>query len=239
MGLDFMDVILRIERTFAIDVRRKDQEYLYGDGTVGALYQGILQKLQPVGEQGCLGARLFYHLRGALVETFQTPFDAIAPSSPLESVIPADHRRRNWRRLGRKLDLFLPALRRPPWLRRALLTTAMVPLLAGGVGVLRGGVGNDPLWVGLAILLATGIKSASAHAITIPFAVCLPDSCKTVKDLIKTLLRNHYGQLALREKLWHPVEVWHVLQEILVESLNVDLKDVRAEAHLLKDLGME
>jgi hypothetical protein len=67
--------------------------------------------------------------------------------------------------------------------------------------------------------------------------VCFPASCLTIKNLIKTLLRSHYGLIAARERMWQEQEVWRALQPLLVEALNVRPEQIVADAHLVYDLG--
>jgi hypothetical protein len=120
----------------------------------------------------------------------------------------------------------------------ALVSGWSVPLLLGALSTaLRGKPGPEAAGFLLALLMITALKTGAAHAMTLPYAVCFPRGCDTVKNFIKTLLRRHYGRLMQREGVWHPQEVWHVLQDLLVDLLGVSLEKVKADAHLVKDLG--
>jgi acyl carrier protein len=237
MGLDLMDVVFRLERTFSIKIKRDDLAEVVSDGTVASLYRLILRRLGPNERPRCLGPPVFYHFRRAAADLFGTPSDVITPSSRLADVIPTRDRRRDWHRLREAIDLQLPALRRPPWLvvlmHAGLIASGLLGLLAYFVLKPVG----DPTWLALGTFGGIVLKSAAAYVLTLPWAVCFPASCVTVKDLVKTVLRSDYGRVIQHERAWHELEVWYAFQDVFAEMLNIRVHQITADARLVEDLG--
>jgi acyl carrier protein len=263
MGLDLLDLVFRIERTFRVKLptdevvgprlaRKRpadgkpppgedatDNALPYPAGTVGRLYFIILEQLSRYERPCCLGGRVFYRMRRALAEVFGTPWEDVTPASRLEEVLPLRQRRENWQRLAEALDLPLPPLVRPVRLELALHLSGSACLLAGVLAALLTAAGRGPgsVWIVLGLLAFNVLKSRLAWFLTRSWAVCFPPSCPTVKGLIRTLLRTEYGQIVEQERAWHQLEVWYALQAILVETLEVAPETVTLEAHLARDLG--
>lgn len=266
MGIDLLDIKFRLERDLRVRIRQddfltaltrdiraggpeaEDGPVLFRAGTVGALYALALEQLCHYPRHGCLCAPVFYRLRRDLGELFGTGRERVTPSSRLDDLIPRRQRRRNWQQLARALDLPLPALSRPAWLERAIRNSCLVSvlpvvffpaLLAAAVAVapLLGRPAAEPVWILLSLIAGTGLKSGLAHLLTVPCAVHFPESCATVRGLIKTLMHTDYGRIVEQEQAWHERDVWNTLQGILAEALGVSPEEVTPEAHLVRDLG--
>jgi hypothetical protein len=237
MGLDPVSLIIQVEVTFGVHLTDEDVARVASTGTVGKLYECVVEKLGENPRPRRLEGPVYDHLRRALVDVFDTPEGWIAPDSRLDELLPPGPRRRQWKRLGEALGLNLPPLRRPAWLERLIARSTLLLFLVGALALFLNNPVRDVVWLLLALLLATGLKSAVAFFLTRPFAVCLPASCATVEGLTRTLLRYHYGSIARREQGWDAEEVWEILQDVLVDGLGVKREQVTADAHLGRDLG--
>src|SRR5437588_359274 len=85
----------------------------------------------------------------------------------------------------------------------------------------------------------TALRSGLLHFLTLPLAVRFPPDCETVGGLAGVLLREHYGLLRTRERVWHREEVWHILQGVLADALNVEPERVTPTARIVSDLGAD
>jgi acyl carrier protein len=235
MGIDLFDLLLRVERSFRIRVRRDEALRAFGSGTVGELYTFVLEKMGGTRWPFCLGVPVFVRVREALVGEFGVAPERVTPSSDLAGLVPAG--RRAWDRLGRAIRVPLPPLERPAWAGRlasGFFIKGLFCLLPAFAGFLIAGrLGRAG---GFGVLTGFGL-GALVLAATTPLAVRVPASCATVKGLIKALLQTHYGLLSEQEQMAHHREVWEVLRAVIVESLNVPPEAVTPSAHLVYDLG--
>jgi hypothetical protein len=230
--------LYRIERAFRIRLESVEEFFSTPeDLTAGKLHAFILGRLRQPERPRCLGVPVFFRFREALRDVVGTPPASVRPASPLHEVIPLTDRRRNWQELRAYLDLPLPPLRRPPWMVRVLHVSSLLVWLLSGIALLvNGWQGLRAALLGLA--LGTVLKYLAAYSLTFPYAVCFPEPCRTVKDLLKQFVRENFALLAEREATWHAQDVWLTLRDILVEALNVRPERVTPEAHLIYDLGM-
>jgi hypothetical protein len=229
---------MRIETAFNVRIDQvKELSSTTEDLTAGKLHAFVLRRLRQPERPRCLGIPVFYRFREALRDVCGTSPEDVRPASPLHEVIPLLNHRQSWRELRAYLDLPLPPLRRPPWMVRVLHTASLFLWALAGVTLwVNGWQGLYGALLGLA--LGTGLKYVAAFCLTFPYAVCFPEACRTVKDLLKKLIRENFALLAEREQTWQAQEVWLTLRMILVEALGIRPEQVTPEAHLIYDLGM-
>ncbi len=92
MGLDTVEIVLRIEETFSVDL--PDDE-LGSVRTVGDLYALLLRKLD--GGYACLSSRAFYRVRKAMVHVLGIKRCSVRPSSGLAEMLDRQSRPRVWK----------------------------------------------------------------------------------------------------------------------------------------------
>src|SRR5262249_4905884 len=147
------------------------------EGTVGALYRLVLEKLGPNATPRCLGQPVFYQMRRAFGELVGVPEQGVTPSRHPADVRPLRQRPRDRQRLGEALDLSLPGLCRPAWLRRAIHLSSFALLAAGAIAFVAARPAGDATWPVLGLLSATALKHAASYLLTVPCAVCFPPEC--------------------------------------------------------------
>ena len=74
MGLDAVEIVLRVEKTFGVDLPDAELE---SAATVGDLYKLLLSKLD--GSYACLSSRAFYRVRRSMVEVLGVPGGRFGP----------------------------------------------------------------------------------------------------------------------------------------------------------------
>lgn len=111
MGLDTVEIVMRIEEDFSIDL--PDVE-LASVQTVGDLYELVVKKLDT--KPSRLSSKAFYHTRRTLVECLGLPRRSIRPSTRLDSLLPRSSLVERWQELSDHAGLSFPALeRRKRW----------------------------------------------------------------------------------------------------------------------------
>lgn len=107
MGLDAVELIMRIEEEFSIEL--PDAE-LVSVRTVDDLYQLILRRLDT--QPSCLSSKAFYRVRKSLVQCLNLPRRAIRPSTPLDPLLPRSSLHQHWQEISNHSGLILPPLKR-------------------------------------------------------------------------------------------------------------------------------
>ena len=127
MGLDLVELVMRIEETFSISNSDKDAQKIF---TVGQCYDYILSKIDrsKSQDQPCLSSAVFYRLRRGLMEQFAIARSEVTPRAELSRLIPMGNRPMNWDQLAQSIDLALPPLVRPTFVDWSILTLAFVGL---------------------------------------------------------------------------------------------------------------
>lgn len=229
MGLDGLELILRVEDAFGINIPNEEASRIV---TIGDMYQSILPKLRGNYSAQCLTARAFYRLRQALIGEGVATRSAVRPQTPLDQAVPPRTRRRLWPVLTRRLELKLPALRRPSWLTLGILVAVGLWMALGLPAVER--------WAALPSLWVYGIGVAAlclAFMATRPFATT-PRGCTTVGDLARTMARDNFAAISRDLATVNEKEVWESLVGIISDDLGVRQTDLKAETRFVQDLNI-
>ncbi len=254
MGLDAVDIVFQIERSFGITVQRELLIDLAKDGeiTVGDLYNLILSELglQDLARNS-FGVNMYVwtESRRALQSVTHVPLEEIELQTPLATLFPKRVRQFSWETLRRSFRYQIQDLDYPVYLRWIGLSLA-----AGMVAVDQLQLWQLPkaawLWpilglFGLWMVSETYLKVLS---ILSPLRNRLPSGMRTVKDFCRSVLAANYEQICQdydRERQLRPIseprchEVWNQLTGILVEVLGVDRAEITFRARLTRDLGMQ
>src|SRR5262245_3819622 len=109
MGLDTVELVIRVEGTFGITILDEDAEKLL---TVEDLNRYVLANLGVSGADTspCLSAKTFYRFRRGLGDRFGIDRRGVRPASSLETLIPESNRKAEWLLLGKSLGWKLPDL---------------------------------------------------------------------------------------------------------------------------------
>jgi hypothetical protein len=235
MGLDVVELVMAIEERFEIDIPDDEAS---NARTVGDLYQLVLTKVANVPETTpatCLTSAAFYRTRRGLLSTLPLNRREIRPSTPLAPLLPLSQRRRLWKGVQRKIELRLPNLERPWWLRLGLILTGLVAVCAP-LGTQR----LKALWPwDLVSLSLLGLLLGGILIVATPFlAVGFPSSATTVGDLSRVVLAGNQARLSGELKRMSPQDVWEILVAVIVKQVNVDASRIVPEAGIVDDLGI-
>ena len=227
MGLDAIELILRVEDTFQIHIENGEAERAR---TVGDLYNLVISKLQGRDSERCLTSVAFYRTRRAIVDALGIDRRVIKPATPLDVILPANSRRVKWRRIQKEMTLRLPDLRHPGWIVLGLLFVAVaLAFSAGIVGQIRGA------WF-IPLFLLGLIIGGFLIKLTPTLAIDFPNHEATVGDLSRDVLAVNHGRLVDEVGGWNKKDVWGTLCRVIVDELGVLPEDVTQEASFVDDL---
>src|SRR5689334_1009717 len=107
MGLDSVELVIKVEKAFGINIPDEEAETLY---TVGLLQDCVWKHLQAKQSSYCNSQFVFYKLRGELIERFQYSKQDLHPATSMNHIFPEQNRRRAFKDFGNALNLKLPEL---------------------------------------------------------------------------------------------------------------------------------
>src|SRR5438128_9607432 len=102
MGLDVIEVLMKIEERFGVTIPDdKAQEMV----AVGHLYLFLLKDTRRNMPTGCPTSRAFYRLRRTLTQEFAVERKRVVPSALMRDLIPPNIRQEAWPQLASRLEL--------------------------------------------------------------------------------------------------------------------------------------
>jgi acyl carrier protein len=239
MGLDTVELVITIEKTFGIDISDPEAEQLV---TVGDTYRYILARLAEQGmnwtEGRCASHVAFNRFRSVLVGWLGVNRKAIRLATPLGDLLPIEQRRETRANLGQWLGVPLPSLGRPSsllWLLTALvLATSIAAVVACG---LAGFDWSGCFVLGVVLLFPLGMF---ASMITTPFATLVPLECGTVRTAVRYLILKDFNAIRHQPDIcFGPEEVWKMLTTILVNDFGAAPDEITEDTHFVRDLGLD
>jgi len=248
MGMDFLDISLRIERDLEVTLSDDDLAELARDGdiTVGDLYLCVLRRLnlRDLAQRDIgMNYALWKEIQELLCAVTNTPVTEVELKTPLAALFPRQSRPAAWSALREACRYRVPKLDYPGSVRVIgwMLATTMVAGELLNFWQLIGAAQVWPLFalLGIWMLVETYAKLLSGLA---RFRTRFPARTQTVKDLCRRIIAGNYEDIC--EGVEIPLDdeclaVWRKLQEILVDVLGVKEEEITFEGRLVADLRMD
>ena len=233
MGLDSVEILVNVENAFGITISNYEAEKIT---TVGDIHNVVWRNVQGRQSMRCRSQQLFYRLRYILINKFNATHEDIVPAASLNNVFPKNNRRLKYRRLQMELNLKLPELVLPSIWSRALTITGFT-LIAGMLAtalVLIYGYDRTRWLLLLPVLglLTTIFISNILDAVRVHFK---PDK---IRDYTQAVLALNYGTL-MQESGLSRKEMEIIINNIIAETIGLELHEILPEKSLTDDLGID
>ncbi|HAZ44258.1 MAG TPA: hypothetical protein DDW76_25920 [Cyanobacteria bacterium UBA11369] len=225
--MDSVILLEAIERSFKIKISDEEAVNIF---TVEELYACVISKLGSNESNDCMTNRAFYRMRQALIYLTNLPKSEIAPSTSMESLIELRDRVKVWKYLSRYTGLRLPNLVRPTWMESAIVLIFLSLMLLGMVLIFFG------MWW---VLVLSFLFLILAYKFTENYAVCFPEYCSTFGDTVKVILSMNFGKILADKGTWNQRDAWTALQFIFFVEVGVLPEEVKKEARICADLGLD
>jgi len=249
MGIDLLDLTVRIEEEFKVEL---DMDFWYDiirdrDVVASDLYSHLLIKMhrsEYVRNDIRLNFDFWSEFQQIIQDVTELPREQIQLKSSLEQLFPKKTRYTVWQNLRDKCPYRVPDLDYPAFIRYASFCLA---LLAVGIEQLqfwRGQGMNFGFWLilgvaGILMFLETYTRLLSFLR---PWRYRLPSGCTNVKDLCRLILSTDYevicrgAYIPMNDRC---LQVWSRLKKILVEMSYLKGQQVTFSSRLFADLGMD
>jgi len=226
MGLDSVDLVLRIESTFNIKLANEDTAAVR---TVQDLYVLVRDKLEH--SSISRSRQLFLHLRVCLIQTFELKNSLIRPSTQLEELLPRANRATNWEKLAQALGHQLPRLQLPPWLSRVLTLPFLIGCLAGFGTCIR-----QHSFLSFALCAASGVAlTIIGFLVMRRFATHLPPVASSPRHLTGFILQS----VSPNEEKWSESDLWTAFIALIADQLSIPPDEILPESRFIEDLKID
>lgn len=238
MGLDVLELVLEVEKTFSITVDERDGPTL---ATVGDLHRYVLERLGPEDRAGCLSNVAFYRLRRALTDTFGFDRARVRPETSVETLLPRGSRPDDWRRLRASLGLTLPALERPGWVYHVVLPAWVVGILTTAYLLVILVIDREGLFYNREPLVATAVVgflvAVGVELATRRLERLLPPGCESVRGLVEALVSLNFARLLSSQRRWTRDDVWTTVRGLVARQFQLPPDEVTESTRFVQDLG--
>ncbi len=230
MGLDVVELVMRVEEEFEIRIEDEEASLI---NTVGQLHTLILDKTGSLDTGRCQSSATFYQLRRVLVDLATAPRRAIRPTTAIGELLPLAQRRQQWKSWGDATGVEWPTLEKPKWMRTAipLFFAAIV-----GVGFYGWNASSYTVFWPYAFAFVALYKF---HQWSETHAVDLPADCATMGGLTKAVMKLNYGINTEPREPQTSEEIWRKLKLILVDELAVEPDEITPNAQFVRDLRLD
>lgn len=233
MGLDSVEILMKVEKTFAISIPDEEAQKIR---TVGDFHQAVWKYIEAKDSNKCVSQILFYKLRNALADQFGLSPEKIRLQSSPNQIFPATNRRQSYSYVAEQTKFILPNLvLQKSWMM--LLTVVALVTIGGGL---------------VSSLILIILSDFSAWTMLIPFGGILItlllskmlDGKRTViqastfREFTRHVLALNYRTFAEDNRVGRG-EMEIIINHILADMGGVDLAEVSAEKNIGDDLGID
>lgn len=195
------------------------------------LIETILSKVPVTDASICMSRRAFHVIRKTFIQKFGCQRSAITPSTPLETLLPREGRRRVWSDLQSSFAANLPPLTRPLAVKQGL-GLLFVSIFSGVLLISGFTLGMLPL-----AAIVGGLGWAIGFKITESSVIEFPKACKTVGELAQHLAIYSDAVFKPQGRKWTRAEVAEGVKQITMDYLGLSPSDYREDAEFVKDFG--
>ena len=234
MGLDSVELVMKVEKTFGINIPDQEAEKI---ATVGDMYNAVWQHLEGKYSdvhKACKSQALFYKLRQGVMETFQLARQDFRLNTSMNDIFPLQNRRQVYASFARTHQLQLPDLvLTGPW--SSFLTYLGYVSILGGLGcslllIFFFDFSNWALVMPVAGIALTWLTSTMPRRTVIEPA--------SVRQFTQQVLAMNYATLVQEQGVTRK-EVESVINHIIVDVAGVEWHEIKPEAKFTDDLGID
>jgi hypothetical protein len=232
MGLDSVELLVEVEKTFGIEIPDLEAEKIV---TVGDFYEAVWGKIKEKESDKCNSAILFYQLRTLLQKKYNIDRDKITPKTLLEDIIPKRKRRNEWKNIQKEIDLIFPRLKLNKTISKILISFGVIGIIGGFLYAFIAYNFLDKSGYLFVIPFITIVFLIILNKVMNPLRTSFPT--QDTKELIDRILTLNYKEIS-RKTGTNRQEMEKIMQFIICDKAGVSIDEVRPEAKIVNDLGI-
>jgi len=233
MGLDSVEIVVKIEKTFDINIPDQKIEQVV---TIGDLHNCVWRHLSLANSDKCYSQSLFYKLRKSFADNYDFPKKDFTLDRSINEIFPGNNRRRQYVEFARINNLQLPTLTLgKPW---------STVLEYFGIATIVGGLALSIILINffdaskLTLLFPlVAILLTVAFSKLLRFKRLLIDT-HTVRQFTQKVVYLNYSEHINNEGS-NRKEMESVINHIIADISGTDISEVTAEKKICDDLGID
>ena len=233
MGLDSVEILMKVEDTFGIKIPDQEAEQIL---TVGDFHNAVWRHLSGKQTDKYKSQNLFYKLRKSFADTFDFSPQMLKLDTSPEEIFPKTNRRQVYFSFADTTNLKLPDLvLTKPW--TTLLSTFGVATIIGGLvtSLILINAFNFSKWT-LLIPVAGFILTFLLSDFLNPRRTTIKDI--TIREFTEHTLALNYSTLVESEGT-NRQEMESVINHIIADMVGLDLEEVTSDKKIADDLGID
>jgi len=232
MGLDSVEILMKVEDTFGIKIPDQEAEQIL---TVGDFHNSVWHHLSGKHSDKCKSQHLFYKLRKLFADTFKfSPQQLKLDTSP-EEIFPITNRRQEYLSFANTANLKFPDLiLTKPW--ATLLTTFGIATTIGGLitSLVLINLLDFSKWTLLIPLIGLILTFLLSDLLN-PKRTVIQET--TIREFTQHILSLNYSTLVTTQGT-NRKEMESVINNIIADMAGLDLEEVTSEKKISDDLGI-
>jgi hypothetical protein len=243
MGLDCVEIVMKVEDAFAITIDDGEAGKI---ATPGQLIDLVLSKVGRTVDEACLTQRAFHRVRAALMRHMGVSRNQIRPDILLGSLFPRSTRKDDVTQISGEIGLRKEIeFVRPAWVTGPIMAGIFVGGIVTAISVDCHPVTSHNLFLNVVLvplpIVAAGlfvtIFGWVAVAATNSMRIEFQSSVATIGDLSRWIVVNSPDVFKAQRGQWSREQVSEIVREIVIDILGCS-KEYREDADFVKDLGM-
>jgi acyl carrier protein len=233
MGLDSLEILMKVEDTFGIKIPDQDAQKIL---TIGDFHNAVWRHLSGKYSDKCKSQILFYKLKRSIFEKFgYSPSKFLLQTSP-EEIFPIENRRQVYFSFSSDIALKLPKLiLTKSWLN-VLTIFGMLAILGGlGVALILIIFFNLSNWM-LLIPIVGLLLTLGFSELLNPRRVLI--SATNIREFTEQTLALNYAAL-FTDIGTNRREMEKVINYIVADMAGLDLEEVTTDKKISDDLGID
>jgi len=233
MGLDSIEILMKVEDSFGIRIPDKEAQQIV---TVGDFHNAVWRQLSGRSSDVCQSQRLFYTLRRSFAEKTGFPSLQITLETVPQVIFPARNRRQEYLAFSETSNLKLPALVLEKFWSSVLTTLGIAAIIGSlAASILLVNVFNYSKW--MFIMPIAGI------VLTVMFSDLLASrrtviSAASMRDFTQQVLALNYSSLSANEGT-NQQEMQVIINHIIADMVGIDVKEISPDKKIADDLGID
>lgn len=233
MGLDSVEILMKVEDTFGIKISDREAEQIL---TVGDFHNAVWRHLEGRYSDKCKSQMLFYKLRQSFADNFGfSPPHFKLDTSP-EELFPKDKRRQVYFVFAQTTNLKLPDLSLTKPLATILTSFGITTILGGlAASLVLINFFDITKWT-LLIPVVGIVLTLLLSELFDPMRTVIPT--KTVREFAEQTLAMNYASF-VADLGTNRREMEKVINHIISDMAGLELEEITPEKKMADDLGID
>jgi len=233
MGLDSIEILMKVEQTFDIKIPGEQAQQIR---TVGDFHNAAWRHLSGKQIDQCQSQKLFYSLRKSFTERYKFPSEHLSPATSPNEIFPGVNRRQEYLKFSADTMLKLPDL--------VLGSFWQTFLTSFGFAAIAGGLATSLILVNffdyskwtLLVPVAGAVVTTVFSGLLEPKRIVIKQG--TMRAFINQTLVLNYSRLVVDGKT-NRAEMESVINHIIADHAGLEPEEITADKKIGDDLGID